>query len=74
MSSIICPTCNQDLRAQPHEGVNGEDCPQCGQGLFWRTARLHKRSNKACSRRVPRRRAKVVKPILTVVRVGRTRG
>lgn len=44
-----CPACHQDMRAKPHEGLNGENCKKCGQGLFWRVARLQKRANKACS-------------------------
>jgi len=39
MSKIVCPTCNQDMRATPHEGLRGRDCPQCGQGIMWRFAR-----------------------------------
>ena len=34
----ICHTCKQDMRAKPHEGLNGKNCPQCGQGLKWRKA------------------------------------
>lgn len=30
-----CQTCKQDMRAQPHEGMAGNDCPQCGQGINW---------------------------------------
>jgi len=32
MKPIICPTCKQDLREPPHDGLNNQDCPQCGQG------------------------------------------
>lgn len=31
-----CPTCGQDMREEPHPGLNGKDCPQCGQGMSWR--------------------------------------
>ena len=34
----ICPTCRQDMRAFPHEGMNDKDCPQCGQGINWKAA------------------------------------
>ena len=38
MKHSICPTCRQDMNEEPQEGVNGKDCPQCGQGLSWRKA------------------------------------
>jgi len=34
-----CPTCRQDMREEPHDGLNGKDCPQCGQGMSWRRAK-----------------------------------
>lgn len=40
----ICPTCKQDMMEEPHVGINGKDCPQCGQGLSWRRAK-RERSN-----------------------------
>jgi predicted RNA-binding Zn-ribbon protein involved in translation (DUF1610 family) len=52
MSKYDCPTCHQDMRAKPHEGMRGENCPQCGQGLFWRVARIHQRANKASTQLV----------------------
>ena len=42
---IICPTCHQDMADPPHPGLNGKDCPQCGQGVRWKQA-LKKRSRK----------------------------
>ena len=33
MSTIICPTCKQDMALPPHKGNSEKDCPQCGQGL-----------------------------------------
>ena len=38
MKPNFCLTCHQNLLDVPHEGLNGEDCPQCGQGLRWRYA------------------------------------
>jgi len=35
----LCPMCRQDLRAEPHDGLRGVDCPQCGQGMRWRWAK-----------------------------------
>ena len=35
---VICPTCNQDLLEEPHPGLKGKNCPQCGQGVSWRKA------------------------------------
>jgi len=31
-----CPTCHQNMVDPPHKGLNGKDCPQCGQGMNWR--------------------------------------
>jgi Zn-finger nucleic acid-binding protein len=42
---IICPTCKQDMKSAPHEGLRGKDCPQCGQGISWRRA-IKKRNRK----------------------------
>lgn len=39
-SSYLCPTCKQDMRDKPHVGLDGKDCPQCGQGLQWKFARF----------------------------------
>jgi len=32
-SSMLCPTCNQDMRDDPRPSWRGKNCPQCGQGL-----------------------------------------
>jgi len=39
----LCPQCKQDLRTLPHDGLDGKDCSQCGQGIQWRRERLRRR-------------------------------
>ncbi len=34
-----CPTCKQDMREEPHDGLNEKECAQCGQGMSWRRAK-----------------------------------
>jgi len=54
MKPIICLTCHQNLLDDvPHEGLNGEDCPQCGQGLRWRYAARMAAQKKRKTRRQP---------------------
>ena len=43
MKKLICPTCRQNLNEPPQSGLNGKDCPQCGQGISWRRAALRKK-------------------------------
>ncbi len=43
MKKIICPTCRQDMRDEPHPGLKGKDCPQCGQGISWRKVKKKRR-------------------------------
>ena len=57
-NKLICPTCKQNLFEQPHDGLNGKDCPQCGQGLSWRVALSRKQSkqnSKNVNLRAPRK-------------------
>lgn len=43
-----CQTCRQDLREEPHDGLNGKNCAQCGQGLSCsKAARLAELRNSA---------------------------
>jgi len=42
MGAIICLICKQDMRAKPHPGLHGRNCPQCGQGIKWRLAKKRK--------------------------------
>jgi len=32
----LCPTCRQNMADPLHKGLNGKDCPQCGQDINWR--------------------------------------
>jgi len=36
----LCPTCHQNMADPPHKGLNDKNCPQCGQGMNWRKARI----------------------------------
>lgn len=60
MNHFECPTCHQDLRAGPHDGLHGKDCPQCGQGLQWRLA-AKMRANKRVQPTLIRSKNKKVK-------------
>ena len=41
-----CPTCKQDMREDPHDGLDGKECPQCGQGMSWRRAKRKQANDK----------------------------
>jgi len=41
-----CPACHQDMRTNPHDGLNGDDCEWCGQGIKWREAAQKARRNR----------------------------
>lgn len=45
IGKYTCPTCKQDMRTQPHEGLSGKNCPQCGQGIKWRIAERIRKHN-----------------------------
>ena len=50
MKKIICPTCKQDMNDLPHEGLNDENCEQCGQGWSWKeAAKLKNRLHSVCT-------------------------
>lgn len=49
LEKYLCPVCKQNLKDSPHDGLDGKDCPRCGQGLHWKYVgklELNRRANK----------------------------